>query len=925
MIEISFYGLHGNKFNFSPIAMVNITVRFRDYFETFENIQEEFEFNSPTDLPIFASFSPSVLLGRTKVNSLYFTEIRLISKAVIQVSPQNIKVRIPPRCKSLLIELSDPSKPKIKENNYLYYNLEYGPINELVNVSQKNTSSIYFVNIFDPFSSQYIGTSAERWTRSLDSIKAILNSNGFATKNIYVGVLKEEGVSPSLQLLESCFSRNPSGNWGRMILNIVVESDDESKRWFLLLIPCRNSFYLDSFYLGDEKIMLLGLPALPLKIAQTGSNMLKQEPDNADCELWRRISVAALNCGVVAPLLETLLARGNTIRINPRHFDCRIADLDLAEAKANPFFNVELFRSELRKLAHFIKPNSNEATWCSNFWFPLIHRCFELIDNDQIINYNIQTELSTRAHLNPNTASKVDFAVTISLGPSELNLPILMIEAGKETVLAGIEHKDSSKENCLLSLATYCLAYELIKAGKKPELAVTYGILIGGSKCQFLVAHAKVRRISDGTFEIYTVVSYHDHWVADIYDGPVTSSDCRGPCCFPGTTNQTGPAGEIADATSRSLNSIHWFISRVKEHINNLLSSHPDNIDRSKRQFAPQRSQGSIPSARSSSTQSSPNRSRLRPDPTNQYRLPATSDSGPPTSPLVRCFIQVKKDPFESNVYCRCAALFTHVFPRLYSFKQTETPEGPLFEYLFERMEPFAHEGHFLSSEFFDRRDEFKFISECLRFSIHILYGLHLLHTQLKIVHSDVKPSNIMYSRLDNVWKLIDFNQSEPIEDSLKTARTAGTELYWAPECSRGTGIFSPASDIFSFGKLLERAFFVPLVQITCFSEHQSVELRAGNSAITDLMDEAAKGSPNERPAALEALRMALRGLGAMDPAGKVTDFVIDSAKVLLELNPVAETKQVALLTGAADLKRTNLESESEKDIQEFNIQNIVQ
>ena len=88
-------------------------------------------------------------------------------------------------------------------------------------------------------------------------------------------------------------------------------------------------------------------------------------------------------------------------------------------------------------------------------------------------------------------------------------------------------------------------------------------------------------------------------------------------------------------------------------------------------------------------------------------------------------------------------------------------------------------------SEFKPHEMDLKFLSEALRFSIHVLYGLYLLHK---------------YSRLDGIWKLIDFNQFVLIEDSLKVSRTAGTELCWAPECPSGRRIFSTASDIYSFG-----------------------------------------------------------------------------------------------------------------------------
>lgn len=118
----------------------------------------------------------------------------------------------------------------INESHYLYYNfVEYEPIDEITNIPQINPNLNYYINLFDKSTSRYIGTSAEKWAQSFDSIKAILSSKRFKTKNIYVGVLKEEGISPPLQLIENCIGRTPSGNWNRMFLNIAFKSDDESK------------------------------------------------------------------------------------------------------------------------------------------------------------------------------------------------------------------------------------------------------------------------------------------------------------------------------------------------------------------------------------------------------------------------------------------------------------------------------------------------------------------------------------------------------------------------------------------------------------------------------------------------------------------------------------------------------------------------
>ncbi len=80
--------------------------------------------------------------------------------------------------------------------------------------------------------------------------------------------------------------------------------------------------------------------------------------------------------------------------------------------------------------------------------------------------------------------------------------------------------------------------------------------------------------------------------------------------------------------------------------------------------------------------------------------------------------------------------------------------------------------------------------------------GLHLLHTEVKVVHSDISPRNIMYSWMNRCFKINDFNHAQPIELSLNTCRKSGTRGFVAPE-SLSSGIFSPQSNIFSLGQTL--------------------------------------------------------------------------------------------------------------------------
>jgi len=62
-----------------------------------------------------------------------------------------------------------------------------------------------------------------------------------------------------------------------------------------------------------------------------------------------------------------------------------------------------------------------------------------------------------------------------------------------------------------------------------------------------------------------------------------------------------------------------------------------------------------------------------------------------------------------------------------------------------------------------------------------VVSALHYLHTHLKVIHRDVKPSNILAST-DGTIKICDFGISAYLVDSIARTREAGTNNYLAPE-----------------------------------------------------------------------------------------------------------------------------------------------
>lgn len=78
------------------------------------------------------------------------------------------------------------------------------------------------------------------------------------------------------------------------------------------------------------------------------------------------------------------------------------------------------------------------------------------------------------------------------------------------------------------------------------------------------------------------------------------------------------------------------------------------------------------------------------------------------------------------------------------------------------------------------------------------------MHTQLRVIHQDLKPSNVLIDE-EGAVKIIDFGLCNQIAAEKQTALMEwkiGTTGYQAPEVESG-GFVSTAIDIWSFGIII--------------------------------------------------------------------------------------------------------------------------
>jgi len=126
------------------------------------------------------------------------------------------------------------------------------------------------------------------------------------------------------------------------------------------------------------------------------------------------------------------------------------------------------------------------------------------------------------------------------------------------------------------------------------------------------------------------------------------------------------------------------------------------------------------------------------------------------------------------------------------------------------------------------------------------LQGVEYLHA-LGIVHADLKPANILVDS-DGMPRLTDFETSRTVGgDDLSPSLTkgGGTRGFEAPELRDGSAEPTTASDIFAFGKTLEKA-----------SEAMAaMPGETGLEALSDLFSQLAHENGGSRPTAAEALQ----------------------------------------------------------------------
>jgi TPR repeat protein len=165
--------------------------------------------------------------------------------------------------------------------------------------------------------------------------------------------------------------------------------------------------------------------------------------------------------------------------------------------------------------------------------------------------------------------------------------------------------------------------------------------------------------------------------------------------------------------------------------------------------------------------------------------------------------------------------------------------------------------------------------------------GLHHAHLA-KVVHRDVKPSNLLVTR-DGVLKIVDFGIARLIETGVTHATVAGTIGYMAPEQLRGEPV-DHRVDMFATGvvayQLLSGAKPFPGQSLEQVILHTLTLAPARLSDVNPLVSvdlsqivhRALEKKPEDRFENLEAMRVALRTVGSQMIDGALDGPISPSA-----------------------------------------------
>ena len=576
----------------------------------------------------------------------------------------------------------------------------------------------------------------------------------------------------------------------------------------------------------------------PLKIFQKINSIHQIITDPIQQTILERIAIIAANGGIPLQLMNQI----PDIKLTDTNFT-------ISPLLLNNWVNIDLCETVIKTFnnyKNFGKPTQESLKRL--FWNPLLVELFAG-GSSQPQKFNVEFEWN-------NQYGDV-FDLTVS--PPEIDCPVLIVDIAKENIGFPFSNKNSVRlySNLTVQCIEFCKYLE--KKGLDPSKAKVYGLWIGGSRFQIAVAEPVITENENtGGSEIHIVISCEDVAGGNVENGDLSllSSETR------------------AQPNMSDVKKLEAFIHYVKDQICRLNDLHNPNP------FKPIEK----PDFKHISLE-------LISTSEDQLRRRGTSiQSG--SSDITNAYFKIKKpDSIETRLYLKHFKSM-YIFPHLIDISPVDT-EG-MVTYTFEKMSPLIDRTKMAETNQLASIDEDEklplgpfvrdysvdsLLFDAVLFAVHTLYGLHVLHVDIGAVHSDISINNVMFSKLSNIWKLIDFEYALPIEVSLNNSRrNVGTNGFVAPE-SETTGIYTEKSDLYSLG-----------ATIRCtFEENMWKDLRKGKRCdknalilLKSLVNGMCETDPTKRLSVIDALSQAYSLVNRLLSTGNYESFAVYGEDTLL-------------------------------------------
>ena len=549
---------------------------------------------------------------------------------------------------------------------------------------------------------------------------------------------------------------------------------------------------------------------------------------------------------------------------------------------------------------------------------------------DKLIGHLLNTEepdilgLKPEHGISPYLGLREGRIVDLVAVSNKFQLPILFVEASRERVLPGNQHKDFSKMATTMIQACIQNGELLNSHGCDVALAKVFGIWTGGSQARFCIAHP-MKRVVGNRIEATIMFSAPDCWCFDLLRFP------NGPCCgqtccnfegiesIPSSTCTTTierlcampefsalpldqTAAEVALTTSNPvpIEEVNYVAAAALRYFCNQVRSHAEDLNNWDAANLPPDEPFEntvMPELHYLCAQSRVNQFGASP----QKPRSGEGKDGAGSAGLIACLLANPMELGERGPYIdedkeqyflikkplragRELEILTAIETSVLAPTLANCviyPEEDSCVYQFDPLEAvdaqYAPLYDFIPK---NGTDLYWHILGGVTCAIHTLCGLYLLHNTYRIVHSNISRHSIMFSKSRKLWKIVGYGYAYGIDESAITPRTVGPDGYKVPEIGN-RGIFTTASDVYSLGKALNDLWFGTLDHMIEYGvgERGARELF---EAFYPLVVKMMAQDPAERPTVFAALS-AFTSIYS-EKVWPYEDFVFLSAELVFEI-----------------------------------------